>query len=138
MGELNQSGEGEKSTNVDDYMISGVTHRSQKSRWVQLLWVGYDKVVVIKLAFEATLLEMLLQAVEDSKLVSEMSCVLERRVEWDPEMKLDDLTAWKLKILSHLGIWEKRKRSFNRPVVIHSTKIKMTYISVSCLGKTHW
>lgn len=81
MGELNQSGEGEKSTNVDDYMISGVTHRSQKSRWVQLLWVGYDKVVVIKLAFEATLLEMLLQAVEDSKLVSEMSCVLERRVE---------------------------------------------------------
>ena len=40
--------------------------------------------------------------------MSEMSCVLERRVEWDPEMKLDDLTVWKLKILSHLGMWEKR------------------------------
>ena len=78
MGELNQPGEGEKSTNVDDYMISGVIHRIQKSRWVQLLWVGYDKVVVIKLAFEATLLEMLLQAVEDSKRVRNELCAREK------------------------------------------------------------
>ena len=78
VGELNQSGEGEKSTNVDDYMISGVIHRSQKSRWVQLLWVGYDKVVVIKLAFEATLLEMLVQAVEDSKRVRNELCAREK------------------------------------------------------------
>ena len=70
MGELNQPGEGEKSTNVDDYMISGVIHRIQKSRWVQL--------VVIKLAFEATLLEMLVQAVEDSKRVRNELCAREK------------------------------------------------------------
>lgn len=38
--------------------------------------------------FRAILVEMLSQAVEDSELVSGKSCMLERRVGCDPEMKL--------------------------------------------------
>lgn len=98
----------------------------------------YDEVIVAKLRFRVMLVEMFLEAVDDSEHVSEGVVYQREEVgviqKWSP----NDLILWKLKFLSHLGKWERRKWSFNRPAAIYSTKIQTAYISVSCLGKTHW
>ena len=69
-------------------MTTGATDRSQKVRWVQLVWGEYDEIVVTKSRFGVTPREMFLQEVEDIELVSGNSCMLERRVGCHPEMKL--------------------------------------------------
>lgn len=48
----------------------------------------YDEVIVAKLRFRVMLVEMFLEAVEDSEHVSERSCIPERRGGRDSEMKL--------------------------------------------------
>lgn len=50
----------------------------------QLVWGEYDEAVVAKLRFSVTLMEMFLQAVEDTECVSGKGCVLERKVSWLP------------------------------------------------------
>ena len=69
-------------------MTTGATDRSQKVRWVQLVWGEYDEIVVTKSRFGVTPGEMFLQEVEDIELVSGNSCMLGRRVGCHPEMKL--------------------------------------------------
>lgn len=64
-------------------MDNGATNRSQKVRRVQLVWGDYDEVVA-KLRFSVSLVEMFLQAVEDTECVSGKVFVLERRVSWLP------------------------------------------------------
>jgi hypothetical protein len=64
--------------------------------------------------------------------------LLERRLGYHPKMKLKWSYITEIKYSESSRDVGKRKWSFNRPVAIYSMKIKMAYISVSCLGKTHW